>query len=327
MKRLLLITLAAVLLVLLLAPTAASAQENWWDILPRPEWSHLTRVETTADQGWFEVYKIRPNVYAFYTPGNYLESICYLFVGTKRAMLFDTSMNIGDLRQLTDRLTDKPVFVVNSHSDFDHVGCNYEYSQVWAFDDAEGVARYNAAHGLTHEEAVETGLVDPWSMSPAKTLPAHFDYDTYCVPPYTITHWVKDGDLIDLGNMKLKVYSTPGHSPNYISLLDRKHGLLVGAGAWNPVILPCDDLKAYTASAAKLARLSKQADYVLPGHCVTMVSAKWMVKMDHAFRAINRGTAKHYVDDTYPDNPEWNARIFDFGYFQVSVPWSELGLP
>jgi glyoxylase-like metal-dependent hydrolase (beta-lactamase superfamily II) len=137
---------------------------------------------------------------------------------------------------------------------------------------------------------------------------------------------VKDGDLIDLGNMKFKVYSTPGHSPDYISLLDRKHGLLVGAGAWNPVILMCNDLKAYTATAAKLARLSKQADYVLPGHCVTMVSAQWMVKMDHAFRAINKGTANHYFDDTYPDNPEWNARIFDFGYFQVSVPWSELGL-
>jgi glyoxylase-like metal-dependent hydrolase (beta-lactamase superfamily II) len=330
MKRLMLITLAAAMLVFLLVPAAASAQENWYDILPRPEWSGLTEVQIGADQGWFEVYRIKPNVYAIYEESQWEEVISYLFVGTRRALLFDTGMNIGDMKQLTDALTDKPVFVVNSHGHADHFGCNYEYRCVWAFDDAEGWARFISGYGWPHDEAMESGEFEKASFWPfcagGNRLPRHFNKRTYYVPPYTITHWVKEGDVIDLGNMRLTVYSTPGHSTDSISLLDREHGLLAVGDVWYNSWLGCFDLRAYTATAAKLARLSKAADYVLPSHNVTMVSAHWMVKMDDAFRAINNGTATNYFDDIYPDDPASNGRYFEFGYFGVYVPWSELGL-
>jgi len=335
MKRLLLTTLAAILLVLLLAPAAASAQlpgEEWWkDGRPRPEWFDLERVQTPADQGWFDVYKLRPNIYAIFEPAQWQEVMSYLFIGTDKAMLLDTGMNIGDMKQVTDVLTDKPVFVVNSHSDFDHVGCNWQYDEVWAFDDAEGYARYNAKHGITNKQAIEWELVAPWTMWPAeyggKDLPEHFSYDTYCIPRYKITHWVREGDVIDLGNMRFEVYSTPGHSTDSISLLDRKHGLLAVGDVWANSWLFCNDLEAYTATAAKLAGLSKAADYLLPQHNVTMIAARWMVQMDHAFRAIDNGTANHYVDETYPPpDDEWNTRYYWFGYFGVMVAWSELGL-
>ena len=332
MKRLLLITLAAAMLVFLLVPAAASAQDeaNWYDILPRPEWSGLTEVKLRADQGWFEVYRIKPNVYAIYEESQWEEVISYLFVGTRRALLFDTGMNIGDMKQLTDALTRKPVFVVNSHGHADHFGCNYEYRRIWAFDDAEGWARFISGYGWPHDEAMDSGEFEEASFWPflagGNRLPPHFNKDTYYVPPYTITHWVKEGDVIDLGNMRLTVYSTPGHTTDSISLLDREHGLLAVGDVWYNSLLGCNDLKAYTATAAKLARLSRHARYVLPSHNVTMVSARWMVKMDRAFRAINNGTATNYEDWTSDEFPDENARVFDFGYFRVYVSWSELGL-
>lgn len=323
-----LLALAAAMLVLLLAPPRASAQlpgEDWYKALPRPEWKALTRVQTPADQGWFEVYRLRRNVYAIYEPGEYLQVISYLFVGTKRAMLFDSGLNIGDMQQLTDALTNKPVIVVNSHSDFDHIGGSYEYSRVWAFDDPAGYARYNAQHGVTHDEFVAACMLDPWMFWPAKTLPAHFDPTTYFIPPYTVTRWLKKGDVIDLGGMRFKVYSAPGHSPDTIGLVDREHRLMTVGGIWCRYI-PVDDLKAYTATAAKFAELSKQVDYVLPNHIATMEPARVMVRMNHAFKAINSGTATHYVDETYPDDPASNTRWFHSRHFEIAVPWSELGL-
>jgi len=328
MKRLLLITLAAVVLVLLIAPATASAQppgDDWYNSWPLPEWSALDRVDTPADQGWFQVYRIRPNVYAIYEPDQYLQVISYLFVGTQRAMLFDSGQNFGDMRQLTDALTDKPVFVVNSHSDSDHIGGNYEYSQVWAFDDVEGYARYNAKHGVSHHECVVWGMLDEFLFRPGTTKPAHFDPKTYRIPPYKVTRWLKDGDVIDLGGMRFTVYSAPGHSPDAISVVDRQHGLMTVGGIWCR-FQPVGDLKAYTATAARLAELSKKVDYILPNHISTMESAQWMVKLDHACKAINAGTATHYTDDTYPDNPEWNNRWYDFGHFELNVSWFDLGL-
>jgi glyoxylase-like metal-dependent hydrolase (beta-lactamase superfamily II) len=47
---------------------------------------------------WFEVYRIRPGVFAIYEPHQFEEVISYLILGSKRALLFDTGMGIGKIR-------------------------------------------------------------------------------------------------------------------------------------------------------------------------------------------------------------------------------------
>ena len=37
---------------------------------------------------------------------------------------------------------------------------------------------------------------------------------------------MEDGDVIDLGNRKLIIYHTPGHSPGHISVFDKANGYL-----------------------------------------------------------------------------------------------------
>ena len=183
MRKLFICVVLAVLAAALLLPAAAFAANDsgWWDILPRPEWQGLKIVKTPKAMAWFEVHKIQPNVYAIYEPGNWQEVISYLCVGKNKAMLFDTGMNIGDMKAVTDWLTTLPVFVVNSHAHADHIGCNYEYAAVWALNDPG--ARKSQA-GRTNEQVA--GLVDPASMSPLTPLPATFDPLTYAIPPYTV---------------------------------------------------------------------------------------------------------------------------------------------
>ena len=48
----------------------------------------------------------------------------YLLAGTERAMLIDTGNGAGDLASAVRALTDKPVMLVNTHADPDHIGCN-----------------------------------------------------------------------------------------------------------------------------------------------------------------------------------------------------------
>ena len=176
---------------------------------------------------WFEVHKLRPNVYAIYEPGNWQEVMSYLFIGRHKAMLYDTGMNIGDIRQVTDLLTDKPVFVVNSHFHPDHTGCNFEYAA------RVGDARPVRAHvpGRVGNRG-RGGLHHRTRCGRSGGTPPLFDPATYCIPPYTITHWLQDGDVIDLGNMKFEVIRTPGHSTDGTWLLDRAHRLLLVGDVW-----------------------------------------------------------------------------------------------
>ena len=52
-------------------PTSAPAVQNrgqdkarWWEALPRPAWSKFRKVGER--QGWFEVYEIRPGIFAMF---------------------------------------------------------------------------------------------------------------------------------------------------------------------------------------------------------------------------------------------------------------------
>jgi len=51
------------------------------------------------DDPWFEIYKVAPGVFAIYEPHQAEETIAYLIVGHKQAVLFDTGMGISDIHE------------------------------------------------------------------------------------------------------------------------------------------------------------------------------------------------------------------------------------
>src|SRR5437762_11954941 len=120
-----------------LSLSAASSQTEkpeWCKPLPRPEYKSLQRV--LPDDPWFEIYKVAPGVFAMYEPHQAEETISYLIVGTKQAVLFDTGMGIGNLHDLVSRLTSRPIVVLNSHTHNDHVGDNWQFPFIFGMDTA-----------------------------------------------------------------------------------------------------------------------------------------------------------------------------------------------
>jgi len=76
--------LAAGILIALLASQSGQKPE-WCRDLPRPAYSKLERVN--VPDKWFEVYRIRPGLFAIYEPHQQEEIISYLIVGQKQALL------------------------------------------------------------------------------------------------------------------------------------------------------------------------------------------------------------------------------------------------
>jgi len=134
--------LAAITLMALLAPLVAcerapASQADtdataWCDALPRPANAALETVDVGSD--WYTVYRVEPGVFAIVEPRQFQEAISYLIVGTTRALLFDTGIGLVPLRPTVERLTTLPVTVLNSHTHFDHVGANAEFSEILAMD-------------------------------------------------------------------------------------------------------------------------------------------------------------------------------------------------
>ena len=243
-------SLAAIILALCLPASAyAAPTPDWCKKLPRAAYSKLERVK--VPDPWFEVYKIRPGVFAIYEPHQFEEVISYLIAGDQKALLFDTGMGISNIKAVAEALTKLPVSIINSHTHNDHVGDNWRFSDIYAMP--TNFTRTNAKGSSADAQAE----LAPGSI--CGSLPAGFDAKRYRTKPFHISHWLHDGQKIELGGRTLQVIATPGHTPDAIALLDAKNGLLFTGDTFylGPIWLfrPETDLDAYVGSVKKLAAL------------------------------------------------------------------------
>ena len=282
---------------------------DWRKALPRKVYSELERVE--CSQPWFEVYRIKRDLYAFYEPGQFEEVLSYLVLGKKNAALIDTGCGIGNVKRLAEDITKLPIKIVNTHSHYDHVAQNYLFTDIAMFDAPN--ARQASKIGYGVEEM--SRLLAEGMLS--KPLPKDFDAENYHVPPFTVTQWLKNGDIIDLGDRKLEVVHTPGHSPDSICLLDRTDGLLWTGDMFYPgpiyLHLPGSDLDAFINSYATMIALSPHYERVTPSHNEPSVEKNILKQVMEAAQDIRDGRGK-YIEDT---DEGTKVRRYNFNRFSI----------
>lgn len=157
-----------------------------------------------------------------------------LFVGSEKALLVDTGFgNCGSIKEIVEKLTDKPVMLVISHADPDHIGANAEFDM--AFMHTEEIAHYKEHMG-------EDAPVSP----------------------------LTEGDIIDIGGRAFEVLHIPGHTPGSIALLDRENRIIVtGDTVSSGAIFMFGEkrsLPTYMETLKKLIALSDSFDTVYPSH-------------------------------------------------------------
>ena len=117
--------------------------------------------------------------------GTHGDETFYLIEGTNRAMVFDVGMGKGDLPAYLKTLTKLPIAVAITHGHGDHFG------QVDQFKDSDVYISEKDVTRLPHN---------------------------FITPKF---HYVKDGDMIDLGGRKFEAINIPGHTLGSTIFLDR----------------------------------------------------------------------------------------------------------
>ncbi len=283
---------------------------EWCKPLPRPEYKSLERV--AISDPWFEVYKIAPDTFAIYEPHQAEEVISYLILGKEKALLFDTGMGISDIRKLVTGLTALPVIVLNSHTHDDHVGGNWQFDTIYSMD--TDFSRQNAKGSIADaQDELAPGQI-------CAELPKDFDAKTYRTKPWAITKYVHDGDKLDLGGRTLEIISTPGHTPDAISLFDRADGLLFTGDTYYPATIwlyrPETDFDAYANSIARLAALAPQVKVVIGSHNIPVASPSVLPHLVVAFTDLRAGKAA-----CKPEGPgKQLCHVRDFTFLLAAAP-------
>ena len=275
-----------------LAQPAEPLRPEWCRELPRPEYKTLERV-ASADP-WFEVYRIVPGVYAIYEPHQFEEVISYLILGEKRALLLDTGLGVGDIGKVVHGLTALPITVLNTHTHFDHVGGNFEFTDILAED-----TPYTRTNEKGQSNKYSRDALEPERI--CGSLPPGVQPGAFSIQPWTVSQRIHDGEKIDLGGRELEVLFTPGHTPDSLSLLDRKNGLLFTGDTFyrGPIYLftPETDFAAYAKSVDRLAALVPNLKLLLPSHNTPSTDPSYLLHVQEAVKKVQSGAATAKVTE------------------------------
>ena len=191
----------------------------------------------------------------------------FLLAGAEKALLVDTGATCPEARQLAESLTDKPVMLINTHGDGDHIS--------------------------------GTGAFDEFYMHPA-------DYESCKVAarfPESKLIPVADGDKIDLGGRTIDIISIPGHTAGSIALLDAAARILISGDSvqdghiymFGPHRRPAE----FTAAMEKLIAIEDSFDVICPSHGAPELPADYVRKVAAAWKKVENGEITPHEQDMH----------------------------
>lgn len=194
------------------------SQTTTWP-LKKPRKNNRRFDKVKGCSSWFEIYKLNHKTYAFLESNHIEEVISYLIIGSSKAILFDSGMGIANIKKEISLLTGLPVVVINSHGHYDHIGGNYQYDEIWCYNNEFEISRITT--GYSQKECKDFMKENMYFG-----LPGTFDFEQYSIRGSKISRYLEHNDKIEIGNRVLTVYSTPGETPGAISLFDESTGFL-----------------------------------------------------------------------------------------------------
>ena len=191
----------------------------------------------------YTVRELEPGIFRIGNSAVFMD----LIVGSHHALLFDTGYGFGDLKALVRSITDKPLYVVNSHGHVDHACCNAQFGGAYIHPADMALCRLHNTRDYRRME-LDTAQV-----------PMDFDLEAYLSLGPGALAPVLEGDTFDLGGILLEVLHFPGHTAGSIGLYCREEGLLYVGDAMNCFVwlfLPeAQSLSTYIGSLRKAAAL------------------------------------------------------------------------
>ncbi len=254
---------------------------------------------------WFTVQKIDEETYAISEYGHWEKVHSYLLIGKSEALLIDTGLGIGNIKNEVDKLTKLPVIVVTTHVHWDHIGGHSLFDNIYVHK--------NEAGWLSNGIPVPLNVVkanvasEPFTKKP----PIQFNIENYEVYTGEPAEILNDNDIIDIGLRKIKIIHTPGHSPGHICLFEEEKGYLyTGDLVYKGTLYafyPSTDPILFKESIDKVSNL-KGITKMLPAHNELSIEVNLIDSIKNAFKDIeDKGMLKQ------------GSGVFDFGEFKIHI--------
>ena len=226
----------------------------------------------------------------------------YLLLGREQALLIDTGLGISNIENAVRAVTELPIAVVTTHVHWDHIG-GHKYFNSIAVHEAE-------KEWLSGSFPLPLNAVKKNIACKPCNFPKDFNIDGYRVYQGTPSRLLHDGDSINIGNRRLLVVHTPGHSPGHCCFYEPERrylfsGDLIYKGCLD-AFYPTTDPKLFLQSLRRIKNLDIKR--ILPAHHALRIPVSLAASIENGFSKLeNEGLLKH------------GQGIFDFGEFRIHI--------
>lgn len=181
----------------------------------------------------------------------------FLLEGSEKSVLLDSGYNCADAKKMAEELTDKPLILVNTHGDGDHISGTGAFEEVWMHEtDYEGC-----------------GAKERF--------------------PNTVLHGISDGEKIDLGNRTLELIFIPGHTAGSIAVLDVENRVLYSGDSVQDghIFMFGGHRKpeAFEGSLEKLIAMKNRFDSVFASHGTPVLTGEFVEKVLKDWQEVQAG--------------------------------------
>ncbi|HEX7103389.1 MAG TPA: MBL fold metallo-hydrolase [Nitrolancea sp.] len=265
-------------------------------------------MNTTQPNDWFEIRRFDDGVIGIGEPGHEEDVKSYLVIGRDLALLFDSGMGVGNIKQVVESMTDKPVLLVNSHSHWDHIGDSWRFDRVWVHEAEADDLRAGVGNERVRRALAPERLTQP--------LPDGVDFQTFSIPGVEPERTLHGGERIDLGDRTFEVVNTPGHSPGGITLVDEANGIALVADAVYAGALYAhldhSDPVVYRDTLRRLADLAPSLKTLYPSHNGYPLPGSFLTDVNEASESIWTGRS--------PDSVKNLVERYQFDGFAMLLP-------
>ena len=225
------------------------------------------------------------------------ECCIWLVEGSDSALLIDTGLGVGNLREEVEQYTNLPYRVVNTHGHGDHSGGNYLFDEVFM-----------------HRGALECADI-AFEMTKRFVTPEETEaiFRRKAENPVKIS-FIEEGYVFDLGSRRLEVFETPGHTPGDITLFDRENGLLFSGDCMLKamdvllVVPQTITVECYAKSIHKLAALEGVKGFC-SGHDQRIMPRSFLTDCMNCADEILAGTSNGaQIESHLPDGEKYCMR-------------------
>lgn len=213
---------------------------------------------------WFEIEKLDQQTYIISENQHWEEFNSYYLIGDQYNLLIDCGIGIYNIKEVLTKIDNKKTKLLITHMHWDHIGNLDKFKEIYLSKKANHYFKNGVEEPI---ESIRKKVIRDLNKD---LLPSDFNIEQFNLETSNRGIELEEGNTFEMGNRKLEVISTPGHTDDHLCFYDLNNDYLFAGDLLykGPLYLNSNNinLSKYINSLEKILQQYNNMKCILSSH-------------------------------------------------------------